>query len=227
MPMRRLPAALAALALLSGSSIFSLTAAAAGDVLLTVFVENVSGETTLKLANGETRRVPVAPGAYAVVQGDTALFEEGMPAGESGLEALAEDGNAEPLVAYLQNQEDIREAGMFIPGQPFTVHVSPGDRLVFAAMFVESNDLFYSPGPHGIELFDAEGRVFAGDVTTEVALWDAGTELNEAPGAGPNQAPRQSGPNTGPAEMGAVRPVSDGFGFPSTADVLRVTLNAE
>ena len=30
-----------------------------------------------------------------------------------------------------------------------------------------------------------------------VALWDAGTEKNEVPGVGPNQAPRQAAPNTG------------------------------
>jgi hypothetical protein len=225
--MRRLPAAFAALALLSGPSIFSQTVAAAEEVLLTVFIENVSDETTLKLANGKTGRVPVAPGAYAVVRGGAALFEVRMPAGDNGLEALAEDGNAEPLIAYLQKQGQVREAGMFVPGQPFTVHTTPGNRFVFAAMFVESNDLFYSPDPRGIELFDPEGRVVASDVTTEVKLWDAGTEVNEAPGRGQHQVPRQSGPNTGPAEVGAVRPVNDGFGYPSTADVLRVTLNAE
>jgi hypothetical protein len=149
-------------------------------MLLTVLIENVSSETTLKLANGETRRVPVAPGAYAVVRGDVILFEEGKPAGENGLEALAEDGNAEPLIAYLEKQEGVREAGMFLPGQPFTVHASPGDRLVFAAMFVESNDLFYSPGSRGIDLIHPQSRAIAGDVTPQVKLWDAGTEFNEA-----------------------------------------------
>jgi len=141
-----------------------------------------------------------------VVRGDAAIFQAGKPAGENGLEALAEDGNAEPLIAYLQQQEQVRDVGMFLPGQPFTARALPGDRLVFVAMFVESNDLFYSPASHAIELFDAEGRALAGDVTTEVTLWDAGTELNEAPGAGPNQAPRQTGPNTSPAEMGGRSP---------------------
>lgn len=226
MPMPRVPAALAALALLGGSSTFRLTATAGDEVLLTVFIENVSGETTLKLPNGQTRRVPVAPGAYAAVRGDATLFEEGTPAGDNGLEALAEDGNAEPLIACLQKQGQVREAVMFLPGQPFMVHASPGDRLVFGAMFVESNDLFYSPDPRGIELFDSAGRPIAGDATSEVKLWDAGTEVNEAPGTGQHQAPRQAGPNTGVAESGVVRPVSVGFAYPSTAEVLRVALGA-
>lgn len=58
-------------------------AAAAAEVLLTV--ENVSGEATLKLPDGQARSVPVAPGAYAVVRSETAIFEEGEPAGDNGL----------------------------------------------------------------------------------------------------------------------------------------------
>jgi hypothetical protein len=41
------------------------------------------------------------------------------------------------------------------------------------------------------------------------------------------KAPLQSAPNTGPAEHGVVRPISevkDGFHYPSVAEVLRVTI---
>lgn len=55
-------------------------------------------------------------------------------------------------------------------------------------------------------------------------LWDAGTEVNEEPGVGPNQAPRQPAPNTGPSEHGVVRPVRDGYTYPATAEVIRVTI---
>src|SRR3546814_15817852 len=72
MPTPRLPAVFAALALFGGSSTVSLSPAAAEEVLLTVFIENVSSETTLKLPNGETKSVPVAPGAYVVVRGRSA-----------------------------------------------------------------------------------------------------------------------------------------------------------
>ena len=54
-------------------------------------------------------------------------------------------------------------------------------------------------------------------------MWDAGTEANEEPGTGPNQAPRQSVANTGPAdEMATVRPVDDGFSYPDVADLVKV-----
>ena len=57
-------------------------------------------------------------------------------------------------------------------------------------------------------------------------LWDAGTETNEFPGVGPNQAPRQSGADTGDAEMGIVSQVNDGYVYPDVADVIRVTITA-
>jgi hypothetical protein len=58
----------------------------------------------------------------------------------------------------------------------------------------------------GIALFDANGKPIRGDVTSQILLWDAGTEVNEEPGLGPNQAALQPAPNTGPAEHGVVRP---------------------
>src|SRR3546814_5273100 len=94
-------------------------------------------------------------------------------------------------------------------------------------MFVESNDLFYSPGSEGIALFDTSGKPVGSDPTDQVKLWDAGTEVNEAPGAGPNQAPRQAAPGTGPAENGVVHVVNDGLAYPAVAEVLHVTVSGE
>jgi hypothetical protein len=45
-------------------------------------------------------------------------------------------------------------------------------------------------------------KPIAGDITSQILLWDAGTEVNEEPGLGPNQAPLQPAPNTGPVEHG-------------------------
>jgi len=45
-------------------------------------------------------------------------------------------------------------------------------------------------------------------------LWDAGTEVNQAPGFGSEQAPRQGGADTGTAENGVVQAVADGFTYP-------------
>lgn len=228
MTLRRLSAASAAFSLMTVMQTLGSITMAAEQGTVTVLIENISDDQTLKLANGETKRVPVAPGAYAVVNANSVLFEEGRPAGQRGLEALAEDGNAEPLIQFLERRQGVRQAGMFVPGQTFSVTAAPGDRLVFAAMFVESNDLFYSPGPEGIALLDAAGHVSAGDLSIQVKLWDAGTEVNEPPGLGPNQGPRQNAANTGPAEEGGVvRVVNDGFRYPGVSEVLRVTLEAD
>jgi hypothetical protein len=140
---------------------------------------------------------------------------------------LAEDGNFEPLLEYAKALPGVRQAGMFIPGQTFEVMARPGERLVFSTMFVQSNDLFFAPDPAGLPLFDASRRPLAGDRTADVRLWDAGTEINEQPGAGPNQAPRQSAPDTGPAENGTARTVDDGFTYPPVDQVINVTIAAE
>jgi hypothetical protein len=109
----------------------------------------------------------------------------------------------------------------------FKVTAKPGERLTIAAMFEQYNDPFYAPREEGIALFDASSKSVAGDITSQILLWDAGTEVNEEPGLGPNQAPLQPAPHTGPRERGVVRPISevnDGFHYPSVAEVLRVTI---
>ena len=66
-----------------------------------------------------------------------------------------------------------------------------------------------------------------GDVTDQILLWDAGTEVNMYPGTGADQAPRQSGADTGAAENGVVEIVNDGFSYPSDADAIRITISAQ
>ena len=111
------------------------------------------------------------------------------------------------------------------PGESYVFEVTavPGDRLSFATMYVQSNDLFFGPSDSGLDLFPA-GSPLDGDVTGMILLWDAGTEVNERPGFGLNQAPRQSGPDTGADESGTVRQVNDGYAYPDVSDVIRVTV---
>lgn len=85
---------------------------------------------------------------------------------------------------------------------------------------------FFALDPKGIDLFDAAKMPTSGDVTGDVMPCDAGTEVNEAPGADPNQAPRQAAANTGPDENGVVRPVSDGFTYPPVSEVIQVVVSA-
>ena len=113
------------------------------------------------------------------------------------------------------------------PGEAyeFTVYAHPGDALSFATMFIPSNDLFYGPGGEGIALWDNEGNQISGDVTDQVSLWDAGTEVNQEPGVGADQAQRQSGADTGADDPDPlVRAVSDGFVYPAVTDVVSVTV---
>ena len=126
--------------------------------------------------------------------------------------------------------------GLVLPGeeQEFTFDAGPvtlpgaTTRLSFVTMFVQSNDLFFAPGEEGITLFE-NGVRSLGDVTDQVDLWDAGTEVNEEPGVGPNQAPRQGGPDTGEDENGSVVLVSqngDGFTYPEVGDLIEVIIEA-
>jgi hypothetical protein len=110
----------------------------------------------------------------------------------------------------------------------FTVHADQDSKLSFATMFVGSNDLFFGPEEGGIPLYN-NGTLVTGDVTSQIKLWDAGTEVNEMPGSGANQPMNQSGPNTGPDENGTVRDIAnvmDGFTYPSVSNTIRVILTA-
>lgn len=109
----------------------------------------------------------------------------------------------------------------------FSFSAAPGSKLSFATMLVQTNDIFYAPNGMGIRLFDSGGSPVTGDVTSQIMLWDAGTEVNEEPGFGLNQAPRQSGPNTGVDENGVVRLVNDGFTYPDVSQVIRVTIETQ
>lgn len=202
-------------------------------VTFTLTIENISGDSELPS--------PLAPGAYAVHSGATPLFMAGQADQGLGLEALAEDGDPSGLAAALAGNSAAIHSGVFttpdgadgpgplFPGSSysFTFEAAPGERLSFATMFVQSNDLFFAPDEMGIALFDDEGKPLSEDVTDAVLLWDAGTEVNEEPGVGPNQAPRQAGPNTGEDEMGVVRLVDDGYSYPDVDDLIRVTVTVE
>lgn len=119
--------------------------------------------------------------------------------------------------------------GLILPGNSasFSFDAGKGHYLSFATMFVQSNDLFFAPQDNGLALYNDDGSPITGDVTNQILLWDAGTEVNEEPGVGSNQAPRQSAANTGATENGVVRLISDvndGFTYPSVASVINVSL---
>lgn len=106
----------------------------------------------------------------------------------------------------------------------FSFEAGPGTLLSFATMFVKSNDLFYAPSGEGIELFSG-GVALTGDITSQIMLYDAGTEVNEEPGSGPNQP--LNGGDAGIVENGSVKEISevmDGFTYPAVSENIKVSL---
>ena len=180
--------------------------------LVEVSVELEDGTYTIELTNvSETRGTLVtalSPLVWALHDDRVALFEPGAPAPD-GLEALAEDGDPTALVAALEGSVTVgATADAVAPGESFVLVVTPeagAPLLSFATMVAETNDAFIAPLPSGIALLDAQGQprtatAVANDIRRNLAVWDAGTEANEVPGVGPNQAPRQEDPDTGPAD---------------------------
>jgi hypothetical protein len=177
---------------------------------------------------------PLAPGLW-VIHGESSdqgeLFQVGQPDYGNGLEGLAEDGDPNALLATYGDQANIGVFGGvygddFLPLLPgaafdFEIEAVPGERMSFASMFGQSNDLFIATGPAGVALFESDGTPRSGDVSAELSMWDLGTEVNEYLGAGPNQAPRQAAPNTGADEGGVVQLADDG---PVATELMRVTI---
>ena len=109
----------------------------------------------------------------------------------------------------------------------FEFTAGPGALLSFATMMVHSNDFFFAPGPEGIALWDGHDQV-TGDVTDQIMLWDAGTEINQEPGAGADQPVRQSGPDTGADDPNPlVRLAEDEYGtLPMVDSVVEVMIES-
>jgi hypothetical protein len=183
--------------------------------------------------------VLLAPGAWVVFTEGEPLFSAGEPDRGHGLEALAEDGSPVELDTALAEYMGVVTHGVFInpvgameagPAGPsgayeFSFSASEGERLTFATMFVQSNDLFYSLNAEGIDLFTRDGEPISGDISGQLHLWDSGTEVNQEPGIGLDQAPRQAGPNSGVEEMGVVQLVEDMYSYPE--GIIKVIITVE
>ena len=185
----------------------------------------------------------LSPGVWAVHTDTAPLFTSGEMDRGQGLESIAEDGNP-GMLANILALETMTTGGAFAvpegsdgPGPigpggayEFTIAAMPGAFLTVATMFVQSNDLLFAPDEMGIALWNDDGNPISGDVTAQLDLWDAGTEVNETPGFGLNQAPRQMAANTGADEDGDVVLIADGqpgpagFTYPNVADVIRLTV---
>ncbi|SMO79358.1 spondin domain-containing protein [Fodinibius sediminis] len=163
-----------------------------------VTIENVSESYTILKSD-----------AFAVYHEGNPIFDEGKPATGNG----PEEGMFDKLVSSLSSDGNVSERGGFnqpagangpgslLPGEQykFRFTAAQGDRLTFATMYIQSNDLFCSSTEQGVTLFSAANRI-SGDITDQILLWDAGTEVNEKPGGGGHQVLRQTGLGTGTQE---------------------------
>jgi len=177
-----------------------------------------------------------APG-IAVVHDDLwALFAMGSPV-DPGLEALAEDGDNAPLIdtltsagavdatSFAAEDETYADAPME-PGDEaeLWIRAAPGDHVTVAAMLGQSNDWFVSVAPGGVPLFDDAGQVRVGEHTAELRFYDAGSEVSQEYGAGPDQAARQSAPGQGEDEGGGVTEVTE---LPPVDTLLRFEIRVD
>ena len=176
---------------------------------------------------------PVAPGVWVVHKhGQKPIFKEGSLDYGDGLEALSEVGDpsgvynalmADGYKTGVYNTPDGSSgAGPLMPGQTysFVFQAKVGDYLSLASMLGKSNDEFFAPDDMGIRLFNGSNPI-SGDITGKIMLWDAGTEVNEYPGAGIHE-----GGNGGVDEMNPVMLLNDGFTWPDVSQVIKVTITA-
>ena len=181
-----------------------------------------------------------SPGVVVVHTDKGPIFNAEKKDRGQGLEAQSEDGDPSMLAKSLQGGKGIKSVAVFntpvgasAPGPitpsaayEVTISATPGDRLSLTTMMGQSNDWFYAPAESGIPLFK-NGKPISGDITSQIILWDAGTEVNQEPGIGPDQGPRQKAPNTGEAENGVVRNAKDvkyGPAFSKVSSVMHVAI---
>ena len=203
----------------------------------TVRVENITKADAFTASNGMKWSLAFSPGTAIVHTGSAPIFTSGKKDRGQGLEAQSEDGNPSMLAKSLKGGKGIKSvtvfntplsasaAGPITPGGAYetTISAMPGDRLSITLMMGQSNDWFYAPAESGIELFKS-AQAISGAITSQLSLWDAGTEVNQEPGIGSDQGPRQKAPNTGRSENGVVHKVQDGKSYSSPSEVMRVTV---
>ena len=203
----------------------------------TLRIENTTKPDAFTASNGVKWSLAYSPGTAVVHTENAPVFSAGKKDRGKGLEAQAEDGDPSMLAKSLKGAKGIKSVAVFntpvgasgpgpiTPGAAYEVTVSavPGERLSLTLMMGQSNDWFYAPAESGIELFN-DGKPISGDITSQIMLWDVGTEVDQEPGIGSEQGPRQKGPNTGKAENGVVKKVADGKSYADAPSVMRVTI---
>ena len=200
-------------------------------------VENVTKPDAFTASNGVKWSLAFSPGTAIVHTENAPIFTSGQKDRALGLEAQSEDGDPSKLAAALKSVKGVKSVALYntpvgakgpgpiTPGAAYetTIAAMPGDKLSMTLMMGQSNDWFYAPAEAGIELFK-DGKAISGDISSQIMLWNAGTEVDQEAGIGSDQGPRQKAANTGMAENGVVRLVQDAKAYATGANVLRVTI---
>ncbi len=191
------------------------------------------------MTRNEGLAVPLSSGVYTINDANTRPFLTTGQAASGALEQLAEDGVNGPLFNAIAVDGGIKAKGRFddniAPGSSITFdvdNVAEGDYLNIITMMIQSNDIVYTSQEVGIPLF-VNGNAFNGNARQYMVAYDAGTEVNEYPGAGPNQ-PIRGGAATGAAEGGTVQRLNTngqpeaegqgGFTYRPVEERIRVTI---
>ena len=146
--------------------------------------------------------------------------------------------NVAPWTVLKSGTQKMKTTGMAGPAGPgeafeITLTAGKGQSLSFATMLGESNDWFFAPGQGGVALYDAAGMPVSGDVTAQIGLWNAGTEVDEEPAVGLDTGPQQAMPTQGAPDsdptVRAIGPsvvLADGrpFAVPAVTQMMKASL---
>ena len=138
------------------------------------------------------------------------------------------------LKTSVQTQRPDKTDGNLGPGEVYEIRFSAGigHHLSLAASLRESNDWFFGTDGAGIPLY-VNGQPISGDITSQLRLWDAGTEVDEEPGVGADTGLVQATPTQGAADpdhrvrlVDDVVTLSNGqqFARPAIASMIKATI---
>jgi hypothetical protein len=199
--------------------------AEAGDnTALSTYVKSITGIFT-----------PLSPILVVVYNGvANPIYKNGELDRGQGLKAIAQQGNADTLAAYLKGKPGIKAVYVLpapttkvllpqIAGQPGGIvsqqlTVGTGDRLAIATMYGFSNDWFFASADNGVD------PTQKGDISTSIKLYDDGTAVNQFPGAGITQFNLAGTPLKLSQPISAVPNPNPFTTLPDITGIIKVTL---
>ena len=204
-------------------------------------LENISVPGAIVASDDSVHDVKLAPGLAIAHDASFSLFEAGEAPKYPEQESLAEDGDPVPLGGALRDVEGVYETSFIaqvaqadygsplVPGDQGVGNLLvPNDAFVTVLfMYGESNDIFVAataiPAEDG-------GEATSLLEFTDFVMYDLGTEVNEEPGIGANQAGRQAQAGAGEAENGVITVVSGedvaGYTYPAASAIASLSMQS-